>query len=267
MRLIPVGRHCATTSGIVIPLVQAQVRRGVLGVFRARHYDTGQGLRQPHAYPLSGAGQAEPSGWGLRRSRIVLHPQPQQPQLPPQTDPPPELPRRPPPHQQQQTARQQQPHQQTPQPRRRRYHSLIQGKILLAITKILLRLHPLAILRHCRLGISQRSRRIPRFLMPTTPVHYQVHRHHTIGAITYPRQKHLAAGRQGMLPRQPPIAIGGLDADIALEPHHIVHRSARSSGRTVLGRCRRRPIKASPSRFCDGFSSAEVVAQGSPRLR
>ena len=90
-----------------------------------------------------------------------------------------------------------------------------------------------------------------------------------------------------------PIAIGGLDADIALEAHHIVHwqagvrrgiprhhrsrltrpkhRSARSNGRMVLGRCRcRRPIKASPSRFYDGFSSSGSVAQlcsGNPRLR
>ena len=46
LRLIPVGCRCVATSRIVRSFVQAQVRSGAPGVFRACHYDTGQGLRQ-----------------------------------------------------------------------------------------------------------------------------------------------------------------------------------------------------------------------------
>ena len=175
-------------------------------------------------------GQAEPPGRWFRRSQIAFHPQSQQPQLPPRTYPPPEPPRRPPPRQQQQTARQQQPHQHTPQPRRGGCRSPIQREILLAIAKVLLRLHPFAILRHRHLGVGQRCRQIPGFPMPPAPVQYQVHRHCPIGTIADPRQKHIAIWTQGILPQQSLIAIGSLDVDIAFESHHIVHCAASVTG-------------------------------------
>ena len=64
----------------------------------------------------------------------------------------------------------------TYQPRRGGCRSPIQGEILLAIAKALLRLHPLAILSHRRLGVGQRSRQIPGFPMPPSLVQRQVHR-------------------------------------------------------------------------------------------
>ena len=66
--------------------------------------------------------------------------------------------------------------------------------------------------------------------MSPTPVQYQVHRRCSIGTILRPRQKHITARRQGILPQQSLITIGGLDVDIALEPYYIVHRPAGVPG-------------------------------------
>ena len=66
--------------------------------------------------------------------------------------------------------------------------------------------------------------------MPPPPVQRQVHRRYPIGTIADPRQKHITAGRQGILPQQSLIAIGSLDVDIALESYHIVHCAASVAG-------------------------------------
>ena len=83
-------------------LLEMLTLRGKVVTADAMHCQS-QVAQQARAYPLSGVGQAEPPGRGLRRSQIAFHPQPQQPQLPPRTYPPPELPRHTPPRQQQQT--------------------------------------------------------------------------------------------------------------------------------------------------------------------